>query len=93
LTSYLHELKLASFSVQQAFGGTVTDPVTGNTIETTSLATIGVRDLALTVHFAPVSVTPPIGGPGPVSPVPEPATWGMLLGGIGALALLRRRRT
>ena len=27
-----------------------------------------------------------------VSPVPEPATYGMLLGGLGLLAFLRRRK-
>lgn len=31
-------------------------------------------------------------GPGPVSPVPEPSTWAMLLGGLGVVIVAARRR-
>jgi hypothetical protein len=43
------------------------------------------------VPYVPPYV-PPLAGGGVVTPVPEPATWTSLLGGLAALALVARRR-
>ncbi|OEZ61966.1 PEP-CTERM sorting domain-containing protein [Duganella sp. HH105] len=77
------ELYLDSIAVQEAYGGVVVDPISGQITHTTTFSDVSVSDLILTIETAPLAEVPE---------VPEPGTWMMLLGGLGGIYLMRRRR-